>query len=263
MRCGETSTHSPVSGLNRRCEASRNSEDHAGGLSILTPNAARRLSDPSWRHVFSPSFQLAGEGGAKDGWGAPARCFPPGESRLVEVHEARAVGRRADEHLGMEAEGDPVGVDERRSHALDRFRFHEAHGAAAEAAAGHARAINAFDALCECCEEVDLRAGDLEIVAHRGLRGVHRRPAGHEVARVQRPLGLEHPCVLGDDVAAAAIDEVGKGAAMPLEIARALRRATPRSDREGASGAERPPRRRRAGRCSRRPRADGGRWSWR
>ena len=141
-----------------------------------------------------------------------------GHAGALEIDEAGPVRRRADEHFGAEPEGDPVGLDEARGHGLDRARLDQTHRAAAETAAGHARPVHAREALRVIGEEVDLRAGDRKVVAHRGLRSVHRRAAGSKVAGLQRPLGFEHARVLGDDVAAAAIDEVGQGATMPLEI---------------------------------------------
>ena len=105
-----------------------------------------------------------------------------------------------------------------RDALLDRVGFDQAHRAAAETAAGHARAVDAVDGLGETDQRIDLRAGDLEVVAHRDVRSVHRSPAGDEVAGIKRPLRLEHARVLGDDVAAAAVDEVGQLAAARFEL---------------------------------------------
>ena len=67
-------------------------------------------------------------------------------------------------------------------------------------------------------QRVDLRTGDLEVIAHRNVRSVHGSPAGEEIAGLKRALRLEHARVLGDDMATAAVDEVGELAALMRKL---------------------------------------------
>ena len=83
----------------------------------------------------------------------------------------------------------------------------EADGAAAEPAAGHARAEDAGDGGIQLDHEVDFATADLEVVAHAFVRFVHQPANEGQIAGLQRRGGALGAVVLGNDVTAATIDQ--------------------------------------------------------
>ena len=75
-------------------------------------------------------------------------------------------------------------------------------------------AVHAVNGLGKTDQRIDLRAGDFKVVAHRNVRSVHGSPAGEEIVGLKRALRLEHASVLGDDMATAAVYELGQLAAL-------------------------------------------------
>jgi hypothetical protein len=98
------------------------------------------------------------------------------------------------------------GVGERRRHgAAYRWRRShrdQRHGRAAEPTTGHPGTQGARTAP-GLHGEVQLPAGDLEVVAHRDVGGVEHRAEPRPVARLDRRHRVPHALVLGDDVAGA------------------------------------------------------------
>ena len=84
----------------------------------------------------------------------------------------------------------------------------------------HARTVDALNGLGQSGQHVDLGTGDLKVVAHRDVGSVHGAPAGDEIAASKRALRLEHARVLGDDMATAAVDEIGQLATFGLKLLR-------------------------------------------
>ena len=98
---------------------------------------------------------------------------------------------------------------------------------AAEAAAGHARADGAVG-LRRLDGQVELGDRDLEVVAHRGVRGVEELADRGGTVRAQRAHRVEHALVLGDDVPHAA-----EGLVVQQLVRRASRSSTVRSRSDG------------------------------
>ena len=115
---------------------------------------------------------------------------------------------------------DTIAVGQNLRRLVDRRCFDQTDRAAAKAAAGHARTVDALDRLGQSGQHIDLGTGDLKVVAHRDMGSVHGAPTGDEIAGLKRALRLEHARVLGDDVATAAVDELGQLAAFGLELLR-------------------------------------------
>ena len=122
--------------------------------------------------------------------------------------------------VGVEPGRRAVGLRHALLEAVDRARLDQADGAAAEAAAGHARAEDAGDRRGDVDHHVDLAAADLEVVAHADVRFGHQPPDEREIAGLERVGGAHRAVVLGDDVAAAAVDDRRQQAGVALELRR-------------------------------------------
>ena len=129
----------------------------------------------------------------------------------LEIDEARAVGRRADEHLGVEPEGDPVGVDEQSAQAARPRPLRPGSPCSRRsrrrscASRRRLRPPWAKSARKSISGQVISKSSRIE-----ACEAFIAAPQAAKSSGLQRPLGLEHARVLGDDVAAAAIDEVGQ-----------------------------------------------------
>ena len=124
---------------------------------------------------------------------------------------------------------------------------------AAESATGHARA-DGTRRECGIDGRVELGHRDLEVVAHRGVRGDEQVADRGRAALGQSAHGVEHALVLGDDVADApegdVVHELGRaGEVRDRDVAK----------RRHAHDRRRPARRTRGARRSRRSRASAAR----
>ena len=109
-----------------------------------------------------------------------------------EVHRLTVSG-------GRETAGDLA------SHSLHLACRDQRNDAATEAAAGHPSAESSGSA-SHLDGKVYLRHGDLEVVPHRGMRGVKEGRQIGDAARSQHIDGLQHASVLGDHMAYPALD---------------------------------------------------------
>src|ERR1017187_749865 len=109
---------------------------------------------------------------------------------------------------GVDLRGDAGGGEIAGAHGVDKGRGavggDQVDGASAEAAAGKAGAEAAGLAVGEIDEDVDLRAGGLEVVAEAGHGLGHEFAKAGEVAGAEGLDGGKDAIVFGDDVAAAA-----------------------------------------------------------
>jgi hypothetical protein len=91
---------------------------------------------------------------------------------------------------------------------LSAIGVHEIYGAAAKAAAGHARPINATSRRSEIDKEIEFTATYFVIVAQAGMGPVKQVAETVGIFRLYRLNGGEHPLTFGYDVPATAINPV-------------------------------------------------------
>ena len=133
--------------------------------------------------------------------------------------DAGAVAWTADEELRRDSGRLFIGSADLVGEAVDRFDPHQVDRAAAETAAGHARAEHAVDATGEFDQDVDLAAADLVVVAHADVRSVHQPADFADLTGLERRRGALDAIVLGDDVAAAAQNQLRQQRAVSGEVA--------------------------------------------
>ena len=130
---------------------------------------------------------LAGDDSSRS---AAARGVPPSSARRAGSGystQARAGLRPARVERGRQVDLRAVGRQHRGAERLDRRGLDERHRAAAEARAGHARAVARRLPARELGDQVQLRAGDLVEVAQAGVRVVHQPAGEREVVLREAP----------------------------------------------------------------------------
>lgn len=116
-----------------------------------------------------------------------------------------ALCRHGLEEVGADVEAGGEGVGEGEGECSGGVGRGEGDDAAAEPAAGHSGADNAGRLVGEVGGEVELGAGDAEVVAERGVGIPEQGSQGGEIGGGERAGGVAGALVLSDDVACGAV----------------------------------------------------------
>src|SRR5206468_2582357 len=104
---------------------------------------------------------------------------------------------------GVETSRDVVVLDDIFNQARGGGTGDERDGAAAEAGAGEAAAVNALEISGKRGEIVQLRAGDFVEIAQTEMAFIHKAARCQEIARLDRNAKLGHSMLLLDGVTGA------------------------------------------------------------